>query len=207
MSCRAFWRRAHQKTRSPVYECRKSGKCVLTLTNRRACQKCRYVRCQLAGMEASAVLTEEQRQFRFRKVIERKSSRQNRRRSGTRSETTSEDEAGRLSRSTLFPPLTSEQQLQQQQHQVDEVRLNKWGKILQPKVEMIVQNYQKLQDNNNLLDNLFETVNSVFEDVSNVNFYRKEILSYNSIVSQEFRLFANMHRLILFLKINSLCVI
>jgi hypothetical protein len=112
-------------------------------------------------MDPNAVLTEEQRQFRFRKANERKSVDQNRRSSGNRSEASSDDEAGRLqrpSRSTLFPPLALEQQ-QEQQHQEhqqlevqqqqqqydDDIRLNKWAKILQPKVEMIVQNYRELK--------------------------------------------------------------
>jgi len=111
-------------------------------------------------MDPNAVLTEEQRQFRFRKANERKSVDQNRRSSGNRSEASSDDEAGRLqrpSRSTLFPPLALEQQqeqqhqehqqleVQQQQQYDDDIRLNKWAKILQPKVEMIVQNYRELK--------------------------------------------------------------
>jgi hypothetical protein len=110
-------------------------------------------------MDPNAVLTEEQRQIRFRKANERKIVDQNRRSSGNRSEASPDDEAGRLqrpSRSTLFPPLALEQQQQQQQqHQQlevqqlqqydDDMRLNKWAKILQPKVEMIVQNYRKLK--------------------------------------------------------------
>jgi hypothetical protein len=161
----------------------------------------------MTGMDANAVLSEEQRQIRFRKVIERKNGQPDRRSSGTRSETASEElRLRRPSRSTLFPPLVDKQQVQQQQHHevqheqqqqgVDEVRINKWAKILQPKVDMIVQNYRTVQNHLNLMSKLFETLNLVLENHSNVDAIKREILSYVSVVSQEFRHFANMFRLV-----------
>ena len=71
-SCRAFWRRTHQKDKKPNYVCKKAGGCVLTVENRRSCQKCRFDRCDAAGMLADAVLTEEQKEVRFQKFIQRK---------------------------------------------------------------------------------------------------------------------------------------
>ena len=79
---------------------RKDGDCYLTMKTRRSCQKCRYDRCKAAGMDASAVLNEQQRQIRFRRVIERKNREQNRRESGAGSQSSPEP-----SRSNLFPPL------------------------------------------------------------------------------------------------------
>ncbi len=40
--------------------------CVITVSNRRRCQLCRYKRCLKAGMNPDAVLTEEERLLRFR---------------------------------------------------------------------------------------------------------------------------------------------
>jgi hypothetical protein len=53
-SCRAFFRRAHQKTRDPKFVCKKGGNCEVTVKNRRKCQKCRYDLCVNAGMRPEA---------------------------------------------------------------------------------------------------------------------------------------------------------
>ncbi len=55
-SCRAFWRRSHQKTKRPNFKCKKSGRCQVTVSTRRRCKKCRYERCLRAGMIPEAVL-------------------------------------------------------------------------------------------------------------------------------------------------------
>jgi len=70
-SCRAFWRRSHQKTRSPMFSCKTGNKCVITPANRRKCQLCRYKRCLVAGMRPEAVLNEKQKRFHFRKLLQR----------------------------------------------------------------------------------------------------------------------------------------
>lgn len=70
-SCRAFWRRSHQKTRSPIFQCKRNGNCVITVSNRRQCQFCRYQRCLMAGMRPEAVLDEKQKRFHFRKLLQR----------------------------------------------------------------------------------------------------------------------------------------
>ncbi len=74
-SCRAFWRRSHQKTRSPVFICKASGNCSITTTNRRQCQHCRYKRCLAAGMRPEAVLDEKQKRYHFRKLLQRQEKR------------------------------------------------------------------------------------------------------------------------------------
>ncbi len=51
-SCRAFFRRAHNRdtpTGGPAYVCKKEGKCDVTSKNRKKCQRCRYERCLSAG--------------------------------------------------------------------------------------------------------------------------------------------------------------
>lgn len=73
LSCRAFFRRAHQSSRNSAFVCKKTGLCLVTPKTRRRCQKCRYDLCLLAGMRPEAVLTEEQRKTRFRKMIQRRS--------------------------------------------------------------------------------------------------------------------------------------
>ena len=68
-SCRAFWRRSHQKTRNPNFICKKGGQCLVTVKTRRRCQKCRYERCLMTGMNPEAVLDESQKKIRFRKLL------------------------------------------------------------------------------------------------------------------------------------------
>lgn len=68
-SCRAFWRRSHQATRRPTFVCKKNGRCTITVTTRRRCQKCRYDKCVAAGMKSEAVLDEDQKKVRFRKLL------------------------------------------------------------------------------------------------------------------------------------------
>jgi len=70
-SCRAFWRRSHQKTRTPMFSCKSGNNCVITIANRRQCQHCRYKRCLAAGMRPEAVMDEKQKRFHFRKLLQR----------------------------------------------------------------------------------------------------------------------------------------
>lgn len=74
-SCRAFFRRAHQKTRSPKFVCKKGNVCVISLKNRRRCQKCRYDLCLKSGMRPEAVLTVDQKKVRFRNMLRKKNAR------------------------------------------------------------------------------------------------------------------------------------
>ena len=73
-SCRAFFRRAHQKTKHPDFFCKKGNACEVTVKTRRRCQKCRYVLALKAGMQPEAVLTEDQKKVRFRNAIEKKAT-------------------------------------------------------------------------------------------------------------------------------------
>jgi len=154
----------------------------------------------MAGMDVDAVLTEEQRQIRFRKVIERKNNRRNRRNSRPGNETNSEDEAIRHgpARSTLFPPLNQQQQQQQQQQNPGHISMNKWAKILQPKVEMILRNYQTLKLENNLSDKLLTRFDAFQNENSNLNINKNEILSYILNMAEEFQHYANLHRYVTF---------
>jgi hypothetical protein len=69
LSCRAFFRRAHQGGTYPQFVCKYNGRCIVTVKSRRRCQKCRYVRCLQIGMTAEGVLSEHQKKIRFRKLI------------------------------------------------------------------------------------------------------------------------------------------
>ena len=142
----------------------------------------------MAGMDADAVLTEEQRQFRFRKVIELRN--RNRSSSRTTNELSSGDET-----------VTSEQQ-QQLQLQPDGLKMKKWAKLLQPKIEMIVQNYQTMELNSKLSDNFFTKLDSFKDQDLYFNIDADEILSYVIAMSEEFRHYANLHRYFL-LKFSS----
>jgi len=70
-SCRAFWRRSHQNSKNPEFQCKKNNLCTITVLNRRRCQKCRYERCLLAGMKPGAVLDTNQKKIRFRKLLKK----------------------------------------------------------------------------------------------------------------------------------------
>ena len=72
LSCRAFFRRAHQADKFPMFFCKFSGNCIVTMKNRRRCQKCRYDRCLKAGMSPEGVLSETQKKIRFRKLIQKR---------------------------------------------------------------------------------------------------------------------------------------
>ena len=71
-SCRQFFRRAHQKTKAPCFSCTFGDNCLVTVKSRRRCQKCRYDRCIFSGMVPAAVLTDEEKSFRFRKFRQKK---------------------------------------------------------------------------------------------------------------------------------------
>ncbi|TRY77010.1 hypothetical protein TCAL_06377 [Tigriopus californicus] len=70
-SCRAFFRRAIEKTRNPNFVCKKQGKCDIKLENRKSCRKCRFELCIKAGMKTGFVLDDGQKKVRFRKLIKR----------------------------------------------------------------------------------------------------------------------------------------
>ena len=95
-SCRAFFRRAHQATKTPNFSCKNNGACKVTaktryvsagseikpgrtwslarvtLDCRRKCQKCRYDLCLSSGMDPEMVLNADQKQFRFRNCLKKK---------------------------------------------------------------------------------------------------------------------------------------
>merc|ERR1719422_1723357 len=70
-SCRAFFRRSIQNKTAATYVCRRSRNCEINLRTRKNCQFCRYAKCISAGMKPSWVLSEGERQRRFRKNRER----------------------------------------------------------------------------------------------------------------------------------------
>lgn len=71
-SCRAFWRRAHQKTRTPELRCKRNGNCTISLGTRSKCKKCRYEKCKITGMTQTAILTDDQKKIRFRKMNQKR---------------------------------------------------------------------------------------------------------------------------------------
>jgi len=71
LSCRAFFRRVHQKQIVSKFACKNGGKCVITRENRRQCPKCRHDLCLLAGMSETNVMTPEQKKERFRKMLKK----------------------------------------------------------------------------------------------------------------------------------------
>ena len=88
-NCRAFWRRAHKKTKTPNFACTRGDGCVITVANRRKCKKCRFRLCQEAGMTESAILTEEQKKLRFRKMLQKREAMTNLQNGAVKEETKS----------------------------------------------------------------------------------------------------------------------
>ncbi len=72
LSCRAFFRRAVQKTRNPQFTCKNGGNCEMNEETRRACKACRYQACLNAGMLPECVMKGTEVQQRFAKYIQRK---------------------------------------------------------------------------------------------------------------------------------------
>ncbi len=70
-SCRAFFRRAKTLKR-PLHPCKAGEHCEISVDTRRFCGSCRYQACLRAGMKPGAVLSEEQKKHRFRKMIKKR---------------------------------------------------------------------------------------------------------------------------------------
>ncbi|PSN57642.1 hypothetical protein C0J52_05416 [Blattella germanica] len=60
-SCKAFFRRSVQSGAFRGFSCSRLGGCILTITTRRSCQKCRFMKCVSVGMEPDWVLSEQKR--------------------------------------------------------------------------------------------------------------------------------------------------
>ena len=60
-------RRSIQNKTASTYVCRRAKNCEINLKTRKNCQFCRYSRCLTVGMKPTWVLSEEERQRRFRK--------------------------------------------------------------------------------------------------------------------------------------------
>ena len=66
LSCKAFFRRAHQNTKSPTFVCKRINQCPINHMTRKSCQKCRYQLCLKSGMNPDLVLTSDQKKSRFK---------------------------------------------------------------------------------------------------------------------------------------------
>jgi hypothetical protein len=52
--------------------CHQNGGCQVTVENRQKCKKCRYDKCIKSGMKPDAILSEDQKEIRFRKILSKK---------------------------------------------------------------------------------------------------------------------------------------
>lgn len=73
-SCRAFFRRSIQNRTANTYICRRTKDCQINLKTRKNCQFCRYERCLSVGMKPSWVLSPDERERRFRKNKDKRST-------------------------------------------------------------------------------------------------------------------------------------
>jgi len=76
-SCRAFFRRSIQNKTADAYACRRTQSCDITPKTRKNCQFCRFQRCLDVGMKRNSVLSQEERNHRFRKTRDKKVSESN----------------------------------------------------------------------------------------------------------------------------------
>ncbi|XP_075724690.1 vitamin D3 receptor isoform X2 [Rhipicephalus microplus] len=66
-SCKAFFRRSVQN--ESHFQCPNRGNCRITLASRKSCQACRFAKCLAIGMEASWVMTEQERRARMQQRL------------------------------------------------------------------------------------------------------------------------------------------
>jgi len=69
-SCRSFFRRS--ASRGAVYTCKHFQTCKISPTTRKNCQHCRFQLCLKVGMHTTWVLSEEEKQRRFKKLKKEK---------------------------------------------------------------------------------------------------------------------------------------
>lgn len=70
-SCRAFFRRAIERSRNPKFVCKKGGTCEVNPVSRKSCRKCRFNKCLTAGMKTDFVLDDSQKKIRFRRLLQK----------------------------------------------------------------------------------------------------------------------------------------
>ncbi len=81
-SCRAFFRRTCIEKRAeeaglapkgpPKYDCKTGGRCGVVGSDRRKCRVCRFKRCLQVGMKPEQVLSQEEKEVRFKRFFKKK---------------------------------------------------------------------------------------------------------------------------------------
>jgi hypothetical protein len=223
-SCRQFFRRAHQKTKQPNFNCTFGGNCTITVKSRRRCQKCRYERCIFAGMVPAAVLTDEEKTVRFRKFRQKKKAktlasepkqeRTRKRRSGTSrdSSETSNDEnddpqavptTSKRARTEpvahSYPPPrrpTCTLNLAVPRPPESNEPARPWPTLMASKIDQIVQKYQMTltQMQSELSEVLFFKLEAIQSGDITVTFSKSEIFEHLAQVSKQFHHFALLQR-------------
>jgi len=67
-----LFRRSQQQLIHLSFVCKNFGSCDVTVANRRKCQRCRYDRCVAAKMSPELVLNEEQKNYRFQRMLRKR---------------------------------------------------------------------------------------------------------------------------------------
>ena len=60
-SCKVFFRRSIQNQKVSSYTCQQSQTCTINILTRKHCQFCRFAKCRMAGMQPSAVMSDNRR--------------------------------------------------------------------------------------------------------------------------------------------------
>jgi hypothetical protein len=133
-------------------------------------------------MDPDAVLTEQQRQFRFRKAIERKNRLKSSEKRGANYSDSSPERSGELDHARPDPM------------SVEPPSFNRWTKMLEPKIEMIMKTYQAAMVHDDSSEKLFGKIDRIFNGDSKIEMGKIDIFENINKMFKEFERFANLQR-------------
>jgi hypothetical protein len=151
-------------------------------------------------MDPGAVLTEQQRQLRFRKFIERKKEKKNGLETGSkkvkRPESGHCSEKSKGSSCNSFPLLPKTQQNQHDQLQVEDLQqlqmVHKSTASLQAKIATIIENYESTFPHTG--DIFLQKLDSISEGDFSLDLKRGEFFAYIERISANFKRFALLQK-------------
>jgi hypothetical protein len=133
-------------------------------------------------MDPDAVLTEQQRQFRFRKAIERKNRLKSSEKRGANYSDSSPERSRELDHARPDPMA------------VEPPSFNRWTKMLEPKIEMIMKTYQAAMVHDDSSEKLFGKIDRIFNGDSKIEMGKIDIFENINKMFKEFERFANLQR-------------